>query len=208
MQNLFCQPYFYSSSFTKHKIAIMTRLFLDTEFTGLIQNTTLVSLALYNNENCYFYAEFTDFNSNQITPWLIEHVIDKLHFQNYSDYYNENDNIINIKGVTTIILEHLKCWLSKFDIIEIWGDVPVYDWMLFCELFGGALNLPKNVHYIPFDIATLAKIIFKKSDFSRIEFVEELLPSINNSFQHNSLFDAMVQKLCYDKFTLNETRDD
>ena len=38
---------------------------MDTEFTGLHQNTSLISLALYTEIEytpCYFYAEFKDYN--------------------------------------------------------------------------------------------------------------------------------------------------
>jgi hypothetical protein len=37
-----------------------TKLFLDTEFTGLHQNTTLISIGLIADTGDTFYAELTD----------------------------------------------------------------------------------------------------------------------------------------------------
>jgi hypothetical protein len=39
-----------------------TKLFLDTEFTGLHQNTTLISIGLIADTGDTFYAELTDYD--------------------------------------------------------------------------------------------------------------------------------------------------
>ena len=140
----------------------MEQLFLDCEFTGLVQNTSLISLALYKDEENYFYAEFTDYNKKLMNAWLESNIIAQLFFNDTKSTLSKKGNVIKIKNSTTVILQHLKNWIKNFDDIQIWGDVPVYDWMLFCELFGGSLNLPNNVFYIPFDIATLGNITLKK----------------------------------------------
>ena len=54
-----------------------TKVFLDTEFTGLHKKTTLISIGLVSGEKT-FYAEFTDYDKNQVGSWLKENVIDKL----------------------------------------------------------------------------------------------------------------------------------
>jgi hypothetical protein len=79
----------------------------------------------------------------------------------------------------------------------MWGDVLIYDWMLFCELFpipnnDSAERLPRNIYYIPFDIATLAKVKGIDPDFSREEFS-------GISGKHNALRDAFMIMACYDK---------
>jgi 3'-5' exoribonuclease-like protein len=177
----------------------MDRLFLDCEFTGLVQNTSLISFALYRDDDCYFYAEFNDFNAKLMNSWIETNVIGKLNFREENECFSKENKKIKIKNGTKTIVENLKNWLNSFDQIEIWGDVPIYDWVLFCELFGGSLNLPGNVFYIPFDIATLGKINLGKNDFSRIEFVKDLLSLYEQQFQHNALIDAKAEKLCYEK---------
>lgn len=47
------------------------KLFLDTEFTGLTKGTTLVSLGIVSGDTSMdvqksFYAEFTDFDEEQV----------------------------------------------------------------------------------------------------------------------------------------------
>ena len=46
------------------------KVFLDTEFTGLRQNTTLVSIGLVAENGDTFYAELTDYDKSQVDHWL------------------------------------------------------------------------------------------------------------------------------------------
>lgn len=175
----------------------MEQLFLDCEFTGLVQNTSLISLALYKDEQCYFYAEFQDYDLQRCHSWIAANVLTKLWYKDEHELLIHEKQIIKIKAPTPLITEHLKNWLNEFEEIEIWGDVPVYDWMLFCELFGGSLNLPKNVFYSPFDLATLAKIKGLDPDFSRFEFASKHLSGLEEKMQHNALIDAKIESICY-----------
>lgn len=61
------------------------RLFMDTEFTGLHQNTTLISLGIISEDNKTFYAEFMDFDKTQCDDWIKNNVIKKLEFFNMDD---------------------------------------------------------------------------------------------------------------------------
>ena len=49
-----------------------TKIFFDTEFTGLHQNTTLISIGLVSECGKTFYAEFNDYDFNQVDDWLKE----------------------------------------------------------------------------------------------------------------------------------------
>jgi 3' exoribonuclease, RNase T-like len=175
------------------------KIFLDTEFTGLHQNTSLISLALVAENGQEFYAECTDYDKSQINPWLEEHVLAKLTIQTEGITMHNATTIC--KGNKALIGEVLKHWLMPFDVIEIWADVLAYDWVLFCELFGGAMNIPDNIFYAPFDLATLFRVknmiepISKyQKDISRFEFV-----GADKSKQHHALEDARVELLCYKK---------
>lgn len=50
----------------------------DTEFTGLHQNTTLVSIGLVSDEGERFYAELTDYDETQCDDWITKNVLDHL----------------------------------------------------------------------------------------------------------------------------------
>lgn len=135
------------------------KIFLDTEFTGLHQKTTLISLAMVAEAGEEFYAEFTDYDKTQITPWIKENVIKKLdgHLP-AAAAIDINVYTIKLSGTCTEVVPVLKQWLARFEAIEIWADVLAYDWVLFCELFGGVLAIPENIFFAPFDLTTLFRL--------------------------------------------------
>lgn len=173
-----------------------TKLFFDTEFTGLHQHTTLLSIGIVSECGKTFYAEFTDYDPSQIDEWLQKNVMSKLmllhdksnHFWTNRDY--ESRMTCGDKSFVRIELES---WLSQFESVEMWSDCLSYDWVLFNQIFGHAFNIPKNVHYIPFDLSSLFKIYGYDPDLSRKDF------SGLNEISHNSLGDAKMIKACYDK---------
>ena len=175
-----------------------TKLFLDSEFTGLHQNTTFISLALVDQDNNYFYAEFNDYEKTHIDQWLETNVLDNLLFNEHKEFILKENNSINIKNDTENILFELNNWLLNYDSIEIWLDVLAYDWVLFCNLYGHALNIPSNIYYIPLDLSTLFYIKNIDPDTSREEFVGDV-ESIQKINKHNALHDAFVIKHCVQK---------
>lgn len=178
------------------------RIYFDTEFTGLHQNTNLISIGFVSENNKCFYAEFDDYDKNQVTDWVKDNVIDNLFHTKYDNDYNTPSyyhygNTAHIKG-------KLKEYFAKFDDVEIWSDCLSYDWVLFNTLLADYTNgypqLPKNINYIPFDICTLFKLKGIDPDISREEFVkDDIKKYFDKEVKHNSLFDAIVIKLCYEK---------
>lgn len=176
-------------------------IFLDTEFTGLNQNARLISLALYVSDDNYFYAEFNDFDRTQITDWLRDNVITKLKYEQTNDAYENKGRAIEIKSNTKKISEEITKWISVFDQCKIWCDVGAYDWVLFCQLFGGSQNLPENISYIPGDLATLAILKKLDPDFSRFEFAGS--STTEKTSQHNALTDAKILSKCFKKMSMD-----
>lgn len=185
----------------------MTKLFLDTEFTGLHQNTTLISIGIVSESGETFYAELTDYDKYQVDSWLDKNVIANLNHPkgDVSDCIVTDTRPMDmlVYGTTEEVKIYLMKWLSQFEKVEIWSDCLSYDWVLFNQLFGHAFNIPKNVYYIPFDIATLMKVKGIDPDISREKFgcgeVYSEMP------KHNALWDARVIKMCYDKLqTINK----
>lgn len=182
----------------------MTKIFFDTEFTGLHQGTTLISIGLISECGKTFYAELTDYDESQIDECLQENVIDNLYLENPNAEARINYMEFKSKGNVTYcgdnshLADTLKDWLLQFESVEMWSDCLSYDWVLFCQIFGHAFNIPKNVYYIPFDLCTLFKIKGIDPDINREEFCEifggDSLPN-----KHNALWDAQVIKMCYEK---------
>lgn len=162
----------------------MKKIFFDTEFTGLHQKTTLISIGFITEDGEQFYRELNDYDKTQVNDWIEENVIANLFSP---DPINQSK-----------LREELSQWLSQFDEVEMWSDCLSYDWVLFNQVFGHAFNIPKNVYYIPFDLCTLFKAKGIDPDVSR----EEYAGMTNDAGKkHNALHDANVIKACYEKLT-------
>jgi len=177
------------------------KVFIDCEFTGLHQHTTLISIGMIDEDNNTFYAEFGDYDHLQVDDWIRDNVIKNLRFHgkfktlkgwcNTSFHKKFAESYGNKEHVADAVCE----WLSAYKHVEIWSDCLAYDWVLFNQLWGHAFNIPKNVYYIPFDICTLFKIKGIDPDINREEFAEiQEKPE-----KHNALWDAKVIKACYEK---------
>jgi hypothetical protein len=182
------------------------KIFFDTEFTGLHQKTTLISIGLISEDGKTFYGEFIDYDKSQIDDWLQKNVINNLYLENKPQQIidsplirKEKRLLDNVKwrGTSDEIKKYLELWLSQFEKIEIWSDCLSYDWVLFNDLIAdyssGYPQLPKNINYIPFDICTLFKIKGIDPDINRENFANI------ETKKHNALEDAKVIKLCYEK---------
>jgi len=193
-----------------------TKLFIDLEFTGLHQATTPISLGIISECGKTFYAEFTDYDRTQLNDWLDENVIANTWISKhnpitsmgsvYSDDLRWAD--VHVFGSSDYIKPFLEEWLAQFEEVVIWSDCLAYDWVLFCNIWGHAFNVPKNIYYIPMDICTVFEIKGVDPDISREEyceietFREEKTKVLRNDFQsikHNALWDAFIIRECYNK---------
>lgn len=174
------------------------KIFFDSEFTGLHQKTTLISIGCVAENGKTFYAECRDYDEDQVDDWLQDNVLSNLAL-------GDRDTPISGHQVATSIVkcntENLAGWIKQWvqdylpsETLEMWCDCLAYDWVLFCELFGGAMNLPDYIYYIPFDICTLMKMKGIDPDVNREEFA-----GLEAEAKHNALWDAKVIKACYEK---------
>lgn len=174
-------------------------IYYDSEFTGLHQATTLISIGLIAETGERFYAEFSDYNQSQVNEWIKANVIDKRIL-----CHTNGGNGVDLHGFVgdkQFIKDRLESWLSRFNHVQIISDVAHYDFVLFCELFGGAFGLPKNVsptcHDINQDIAKFLGISEQEAfDFNREAFCGLNIGECN---KHNALWDAMIIKECHDR---------
>ena len=186
------------------------KIFFDTEFTGLHQGTTLISIGMIAEDGRELYCELNDYDKTQIDDWLKSNVIDNLLYSEPKDgedeYFvatrTENNPIgndlyksysVKMRGSTDDLKKELERWLSQFDSVEIWSDCLSYDWVLFNQIWGHAFNIPKAIYYIPFDLCTLFKVKGIDPDVSR----EEYVGMTEGSQKHNALWDAKVIRECY-----------
>lgn len=188
------------------------KVFFDSEFTGLHKNTTLISIGFVAEDGSEFYAEFTDYAKSQIDGWLRVNVIDNLLFTQEVSGLIPNSNPVgstidyHVKGSKAHIRSKLTDWFRSLcygeeSSIELWSDCLAYDWVLFCDLYGDALSIPKELYYIPFDICTLMKVKGVDPDIKRETYSRDVLKKYRTPelTQHNALHDARVIRACYEK---------
>ena len=137
-------------------------VYFDTEFTGLVPGTTLISIGMVTEKDERFYAEFTDFNELLCDDWIFDNVIANLR-QDYmrgkiSDRVSVVENETYVVGDSSYIRPILEEWLAdQADIsenkrIQLVGDVCHYDMVLLANLFGGAKKLPEFINPCAYDI--------------------------------------------------------
>jgi len=179
-----------------------TKIFFDTEFTGLHQDTELISIGLVAENGETFYAESSAWTGYSAPKgdrdWIYSNVVPHLKFfrkTHEGRFKQDTLNSIEMFDNTKNIAKELSTWLNLFGEVEMWSDCLSYDWVLFNQLWGHAFNIPKNVYYIPMDICTMFKLNGIDPDINREEFV-----GMTDGVQkHNALHDAQVIKACYEK---------
>lgn len=171
------------------------KVFFDTEFTGLHQKTTLISIGLEAEDGRVFYAELDDYDHSQVDSWVREKVVEKLILTGKPDFCGLGRDYVTVRGDRQFVSGALTMWLySLDDNIEMWSDCLAYDWVLFCNLFGNALSVPSFIQYIPFDLSTLLRVKGIDPDIDREEFAG--LKETTKQ-KHNALWDAKVIHQCY-----------
>ena len=184
------------------------KVFFDTEFTGLHQNTTLISIGLIAEDGRTFYAELTDYATQQVDDWIQMNVIDNLRLNQEPGEQNTAwqpaSGSLEVKADTVAVANLLSYWFEQFDQVEIWSDCLAYDWVLFNQLWGHAFNIPQNIYYIPFDLSTAFKMNGIDPDIRREEYAG-IEPGPGEA-KHNALWDAKVIKACYGRLMADADR--
>jgi hypothetical protein len=175
-----------------------TNIFLDTEFTQLRQEAELISIGLAADDGAVFYAELTCWDAGAASEWVQANVLPFLSADLSKASEAPDLAAFLCQGDREQVARALRRWLKRFGAahsVRIWADVLAWDWVLFCELFGGSFGLPEQVHYIPLDLSTLlwAKGIDPDTDresLGEVTWKDERLKLA----RHHALYDALLEK--------------
>lgn len=172
-----------------------TKVFIDSEFTSLTQRAQLISLGLVAESGETFYAEFTDFEEGRASDFVRDHVIPLLNFREKDvQFIRKEKQHWELKGDREFVTRHLRAYLAQFEKIVCWLDYGAYDWVLFCELFGGSFSLPKGVYYIPLDLSSLLHVKGEDPDLDRKAFFTQTLDPEFVPRRHHAMDDALILK--------------
>ena len=107
--------------------------FFDCEFNEQDGKIDLISIALVNDLGrilCVTSSEF-DLKAAQAKPWLVENVLAQLPPPELWKTRKE-------------IVADIIAFVGKDPKPRFWAWFASYDWVIFCQLFGGMLNLPNK----------------------------------------------------------------
>lgn len=146
------------------------RWFMDTEFDENGTTIKLISIALVSEsgDELYFCIHDGDgWSSEECNDWVKANVLPKL---------DPPSLRVSRKVARSRIKSALLCDGSP----EIWGYFSDYDWVVFCQLFGTMMDLPKGMPMFCLDL---------KQEMRLRGIPKDRLPKQVGS-DHNALADA------------------
>lgn len=165
--------------------------YFDTEFTGLVPNTEIISIGIVSSKGDRFYGEFSDYDFDKVDDWLKENVISKLIFNREQTstkmkvtVVSTNNNGIGypnalnalpkgtryVYGDKAYVSEAINTWVKSLledgEYAVMVADVGYYDMYLFTSIFGGSFQMPE---YFAAGYYDMNSVIGSMNNFATIE---------------------------------------
>jgi hypothetical protein len=164
------------------------RYYFDTEFLddGDNQRIVLISIALVCDDGRELYLVSNEFDYDEVKrdDWMRENVLKQLpptlDMTVSSFPYPPSPLWRTREQIRDAIIEFVKD-PGNDEKVEFWAFFASYDWVLFAQLFGKMINMPKHFPWLVNDLKTWAKHTGFTGKF------KELLP---NTGHHDALCDA------------------
>lgn len=146
------------------------RWFMDSEFAEDGKTIELISIALVSEDGAHsYYAVSQDFDYAKCNEWVRANVLPKL-----------PDRMLwtSRSRIADDLREML---LANGGKPEIWGYFSDYDWVVFCQLFGRMIDLPKGMPFWCRDL---------KQHMETFGVKKAELPAQAEGSEHDALADA------------------
>ena len=165
-------------------------VFLDTEFTSLEADASLISIGLITEDgDRFFYAELTDtYSKNICSDFVVNEVLPLLDAKPLAGEVNYKS--VYAQMTFADLQKHLQHWLAVLiDPVQIWSDSPNHDWRYILQIFGSA-GLPYNLLPMPKSLLDdNASSNAKYENRVEQEYSEKILK------RHHALDDAKAMRL-------------
>jgi hypothetical protein len=152
------------------------KYFIDTKFieSGRIKPITLISIGIVAEDGRGLYAVSSEFNPDDASDWVKENVLTQLGTEN--------------RCTIELIADAVRgfCNPTLHGKPEFWGYYADYDWVVFCQMFGRMIDLPKGFPMYCHDIKQLADSLGNPQ-----------LPEQGKG-EHNAIADANWNKVAYE----------
>lgn len=183
------------------------KFYIDTEFyeRGYIHPIQLISIGLVSEDSREYYAEIEGVHVDELSLWLKDNVVPHLSGKQKprKQIAEEVLQFLGQKACTTCNKQDVRCTDCRgsggvFDSApEFWGYFADYDWVLFCQLFGSMIELPKGLPMYCNDLKQLANML---------HVPRAAYPKQAESTLHNALADARWNKQLHE-FLLRVNND-
>ncbi|MCK9570712.1 3'-5' exoribonuclease [Candidatus Pacearchaeota archaeon] len=176
------------------------KYFIDSEFSerGPKHPIELISIAIVSEDGREFYAINSAWYGflarRRASKWVQENVLSHLprgEDMNMSAGGSprmawEGSRRMPISQIRDEILEFIGSDPSP----EFWGYYADHDWVVFCQILGSMVDLPKGWPMFCMDLKQLC-----------VEMGNPKMPDMPNSIEHHALYDARGTKYRYDWLT-------
>jgi hypothetical protein len=118
------------------------RYWLDTEFieSGPNEPIYLLSIGIAAEDGREFYGVVKDAPLDKANDWVKENVLP--HLPKPGDHESFND--VSFWSEHYMLAENIKRFIGDDPKPEFWGYYADYDWVVFCQIFGAMIDLPKG----------------------------------------------------------------
>lgn len=161
------------------------KYFIDTEFqeSGPYKPIELISIGIVREDGKELYLENKDYTIETASDWLRQNVVP--HLQRTPDVLKTRI------GIKYNIISFIPPKVGEdpgYDPPEFWGYFADYDWVVFCQLFGAMIALPKGYPMFCYDLMQLSR---------HLGVPKQTFPK-QDSTEHHALNDARWNKKLYD----------
>lgn len=130
------------------------RYYLDTEFIEDGKTIDLISIGIVAEDGREYYAVNRECQFENVSDWVWQNVLYPIGIYQPIKHINLSDPSISATTKDTLLRaktrEQIK--LDVLDFVrstgdrkpEFWGYYADYDWIVFCQLFGTMMDLPKG----------------------------------------------------------------
>lgn len=181
------------------------RYFIDTEFIEYPGHIELLSIGIVSGDNRELYLENDEADLSMASDWVRKNVLKGMKYYNptkdmkrfdYDMMDQDNHEMVRPNDIRDRILEFTyydESDPASKEPIEFWGYYSSYDWVTFCWLWGGMIDLPAA---FPMYCRDLKQII----DMFHIN-KDHIDTMVKQEDEHHALADARWNKRVFDYIT-------
>lgn len=124
------------------------KIFVNTKFTSLRKENSLISIGLVDENGNYFYGEVIGYSKQYLDDWTQTNIVDNLIYKGNKFFIEEDVDDISYVAISDTkknVRKKLNAWLDKYDKVEWVLDVGHYSFVNLLDIITPyAINIPSK----------------------------------------------------------------